>query len=84
MFSDVSTLLLGATANLAAALLIVRGIYYPRTPERNYVFSFLAFNTVIFFVLGIFVLSRVDLDEGRKAALEEDATLHAVAAGETP
>jgi len=42
------------------------------------------FSLVIFFVLGIFVLSRVDLDEGRKAALEEDATLHAVAAGETP
>jgi UMF1 family MFS transporter len=38
---------------------------------------------VVFFAVGIFVLSRVDLEEGRRAALEEDATLHAVAAGET-
>ncbi len=33
---------------------------------------------VVFFVAGIFVLSRVDLEEGRRAALEEDAMLHAV------
>ena len=62
MSSDVSTLLLGAIANLAAALLIVRGIYYPRTPERNYVFSFLAFNTVIYFVMA--VLTSVEIGIG--------------------
>ena len=37
---------------------------------------------VIFFVVGILVLSRVDLEEGRRAALEEDATLQAVGAGD--
>ena len=37
---------------------------------------------VIFFVVGILVLSRVDLEEGRRAALEEDATLHPVGAGD--
>lgn len=36
---------------------------------------------VIFFVVGIVVLSRVDLTEGRRAALEEDAALYAVAGG---
>ncbi len=35
---------------------------------------------VVFFVVGIFVLSRVDLEEGRRAALEEDAGLRTVAA----
>jgi UMF1 family MFS transporter len=38
---------------------------------------------VIFFVVGILVLSRVDLEEGRRAALEEDAALLTVAAGGT-
>jgi UMF1 family MFS transporter len=38
---------------------------------------------VIFFVVGILVLSRVDLEEGRRAALEEDAALHTIAAGGT-
>jgi UMF1 family MFS transporter len=36
---------------------------------------------IIFFVGGIFILSRVDIDAGRRAALAEDATLHAVPAG---
>jgi len=35
---------------------------------------------VIFFVVGIFILSRVDLEEGRRAALAGDAALHTVAA----
>lgn len=43
----------GAVLNLLVAILIVRGVYYPRTHEKKYVFTFLAFNTVIYFVLAL-------------------------------
>jgi hypothetical protein len=44
-------LLTGFAANLAIALIIVRFIYYPVKQNKNYVFTFLAFNTIIFFVM---------------------------------
>jgi hypothetical protein len=37
--------------NFLVTLIIVRLIYYPTTPNKRYVFTFLAFNTVIYFVL---------------------------------
>mgnify|MGYP001087938700 CR=1 FL=1 len=37
--------------NFIIALLVVRFIYYPSTHNKHYVFTFLAFNTVIYFVL---------------------------------
>lgn len=62
MSSDLFTLAAGAVFNLAVALVIVRGIYYPRTRNKNHVFAFLAFNTVIYFVLGL--LTSVELSIG--------------------
>jgi hypothetical protein len=62
MVNTLINLALGAGLNFLVALIIVRGIYYPRTQDKNYVFSFLAFNTVIYFVLG--VLSSVELSLG--------------------
>jgi hypothetical protein len=62
MSTDLITLIIGAFFNLVVALLIVRGIYYPVTQNKNYVFSFLAFNTVIYFVLGL--LNSVELSIG--------------------
>ena len=47
-----SIAILGAGLNLLVALVIVRFIYYP-AQDKNYVFTFLAFNTVIYFVLGM-------------------------------
>jgi len=57
-----SNFILGAGFNLAIAFLIVRFIYYPRTRDKNYVFTFLAFNTVIYFVLGL--LTSIELSIG--------------------
>jgi hypothetical protein len=54
--------MLGAGLNLLVALLIVRFIYYPGTQNKNYVFTFLAFNTVIYFVMGL--LTSVTLSVG--------------------
>ena len=44
-------LFLGFLLNLLVALVIVRGIYYPVEHDRNNVFTFLAFNSVTYFVM---------------------------------
>lgn len=62
MTTELITLAQGAILNLAVALLIVRGIYARGVAEKNFVFSFLAFNTVIFFVLAL--LTSVELSLG--------------------
>lgn len=62
MTSALLILALGAVLNLAVALIIIRGIYYPRTPDRNHIFAFLAFNTIIYFVLSL--LTSVELSIG--------------------
>lgn len=49
--SELSNFLFGFALNLLVALIVVRFIYYPSTRNKSYVFTFLAFNTVIFFVL---------------------------------
>jgi hypothetical protein len=36
---------------------------------------------VIFFVIGMFFLARLDLEEGRRVALEEDAEMRMVEVG---
>lgn len=48
--------------NFLVAFVIVRFIYYPLKHNKNYVFTFLAFNTVIYFVLSL--LTSVDLSIG--------------------
>ncbi len=62
MFNGLTHFILGAAFNLVVALLIVRFIYYPVTQDKKYVFTFLAFNTIIYFVLGF--LTSVDLSVG--------------------
>lgn len=54
--------LLGAAFNLAIAVVIVRWIYYPLTQNRGYVFTFLAFNPTIYFVMGL--LTSIELSIG--------------------
>jgi len=62
VFNELTNFVLGAGFNLTIALLIVRGIYYPFTQDKRYVFTFLAFNTVIYFVLGL--LTSIELSVG--------------------
>lgn len=52
----------GFAVNLLVAVVIVRGIYYPLTHNKPYVFTFLTFNTVIYFVLSF--LTRIELGIG--------------------
>jgi len=60
--SDFSTFLLGFGFNLLVAVILVRWIYYPSTHNKSYVFTFLAFNTVIYFVLSF--LTRIEIGIG--------------------
>jgi len=47
--------------NLLVALLIVRFIYYPANPNKNYVFTYLAFNTIIYFVVSFLTSAELSL-----------------------
>jgi hypothetical protein len=64
MNTELINFVLGAGFNLVIALLIVRFIYYPVTQEKKYVFTFLAFNTVIYFVLGLLTSSNLSVGVG--------------------
>ncbi|MBN8637201.1 MAG: DUF4956 domain-containing protein [Anaerolineae bacterium] len=54
-------LLTGFGLNLIIVIIIVRFIYYPRQRDKNYVFTFFAFNTVIFFVIGLLTDSNISI-----------------------
>lgn len=59
-----TNLFAGFALNLAVALLIVRGIYYPSKPNKNYVVTFMAFNTLIFFVMSLLTSVEVSIGAG--------------------
>jgi hypothetical protein len=61
---DLAPVLLGAALNLAVTVVIVRFVYYPRTPEQSYVFSYLAFSVVIYFVMGLLTTVEIGIGVG--------------------
>lgn len=62
--SDFVQFLLGFGFNLCVAILLVRFIYYPSTHNKRYVFTFLAFNTMIFFVLSFMTSIEIGIGVG--------------------
>jgi hypothetical protein len=58
------TFFAGFVVNLLVALIIVRFIYYPANPNKNYVFTYLAFNTVIYFVMSFLTSAELSLGVG--------------------
>jgi hypothetical protein len=56
--------IMGAALNLFVAALIVRFVYYPVTQDKTYVFTFLAFNTVIYFVMGLLTSAELSVGVG--------------------
>jgi hypothetical protein len=60
--SSLNEFILGFSFNLLIAVIIVRWIYYQSTRNRDYAFTFLAFNTIIYFVLSF--MSSVELSVG--------------------
>ncbi len=64
MSNELLYFILGAGLNLLVALLVVRFVYYPATQDKTYVFTFLAFNTVIYFVLGLLTSANLSVGVG--------------------
>lgn len=60
--SELGSFLLNFSFNLMVALLVVRFIYYPSTHNKHYVFTFLAFNSIIYFVL--YFMSSIEIGIG--------------------
>ncbi len=58
------SLFAGFGVNLLVALIIVRFIYYPANPNKNYVFTYLAFNTIIYFVMSFLTGAELSLGVG--------------------
>ena len=54
----------GFLLNFASAFVIVRLIYYRRSWSNNFVFTFLAFNTVIYFIMGLFTSIELSIGTG--------------------
>lgn len=57
-------LLLGFAVNLLVSIVIVRFIYYPLSHDKNDVFTFVAFNTVIFFVMTYLANAQLSVGVG--------------------
>ena len=60
--ADFWNLVIRFALNIVMALAIVRGIYYPATKKRDYVFTFMMFSVIVFMVC--LLLSSVNLDLG--------------------
>jgi len=60
--SELGDFLLSFGFNLIVAILLVRFIYYPTTHNKRYILTFLAFNTVIYFVL--YFMTSVEIGIG--------------------
>ena len=61
---DIGLFIAGFVLNFLAAFIIVRFVYYPRGRCNNYVFTFLAFNTVIYFIMGLFTSIEISIGAG--------------------
>jgi len=65
MLSDTNLIfILGFFINFLFAFIIIRFVYYPRQSEHTYLFTFLAFNTVIYFIMGLFTSIELSIGAG--------------------
>lgn len=61
---DFLNVLIGFIVNLLVGVVIVRLIYYPANRNKNYVFTYLAFNTIIYFVMSFLTSAELSLGVG--------------------
>ncbi|PKL59195.1 MAG: DUF4956 domain-containing protein, partial [Methanomicrobiales archaeon HGW-Methanomicrobiales-4] len=54
----------GMVLNLGLSAIIVRGIYYPKRRVQDYIFTFMAFSTVIYLVMGLFASVELSIGVG--------------------
>lgn len=62
--SSLGSFLVSFSFNFLIAIILVRFIYYPSTHNKRYVFTFLAFNTIIFFVLSFLTTIEIGVGVG--------------------
>ncbi len=62
--TEIGNFLLGFAFNFLIAFIIVKFIYYPSTHNKSYVFTFLAFNSIIFFVLSFMASIEIGMGVG--------------------
>lgn len=62
--TDLNYFILSFGFNFLVALVLVRFIYYPTTHTKHYVFTFLAFNTIIYFVLNFLTSIEIGIGVG--------------------
>ncbi|PWR72491.1 DUF4956 domain-containing protein [Methanospirillum stamsii] len=54
----------GFLVNFISALIIIRGIYYPKQKDHNFIFTFLVFNAVIYIVMSLFTSVELSIGIG--------------------
>lgn len=59
---DFGTLAYRFLQNLFFVLLVVRGVYYPIRKDKDFLFTYLIFNTLVFFIC--YLMSSIDLGVG--------------------
>lgn len=61
---NLTLFILGFLINFTVALILVRWIYLPASPVKSHVFTFMAFNTIIYFVISILTSSEMGIGIG--------------------
>lgn len=61
---NLTLFILGFLINFSVALFLVRWIYVPASPVKSHVFTFMAFNTIIYFVISILTSSEMGIGIG--------------------
>ena len=60
----ITNLFIGFVINLVVAVFIVRFIYYPMKQSKNFVFTFIAFNTAVYFVMSVLTSAELSIGVG--------------------
>lgn len=61
---NLTLFILGFLINFSVAFILVRWIYLPSSPVKSHVFTFMAFNTIIYFVISILTSSEMGIGIG--------------------
>ena len=62
--NGLSDFLIALGLNLVTSIIVVRWIYYPKHRSKKYVFTFLAFNLIIFFVVSMMASVEMSIGVG--------------------
>lgn len=62
--SNLTLFTFGFIINFIVAFILVRWIYLPASPIKSHVFTFMAFNTIIYFIISILTSSQMGIGIG--------------------